>query len=80
VDNVCYFLVTTSYCCGTYPNYQAENFCLITEMKDPRVRSRILELSQEAEILVPTCHGAYVPARIAFHLTTQDKESKVGGF
>jgi hypothetical protein len=38
----------------------------MADVRDPRVRPRILELAQESEILVPTCSGAYVPAGIAF--------------
>jgi len=44
----------------------ASGGCTITEMKDPQVRSRILELAKDNEILVPTCSGAYIPAGIAF--------------
>jgi hypothetical protein len=35
-------------------------------MKDPHVRSRLLALAEDNDILVPTRGGAYVPARIAF--------------
>ncbi len=48
-------------------------------MKDPRTRSRILELAEDNEILVPTCSGAYVPARIAFRDRKGEKGSDNGG-
>jgi hypothetical protein len=48
-------------------------------MKDPRTRSRILELAEDNEILVPTCSGAYVPARIAFRDRKGKKGSHNGG-
>jgi hypothetical protein len=35
-------------------------------MKEPAIRLRVLELAEDSEILVPTCTGAYIPARIAF--------------
>ena len=45
-------------------------------MKDPRTRTRILELAEENEILVPTCGGAYVPAEVALR---QHKEWTIDG-
>jgi len=66
VDNECDSLVAFTVCCGKYPNYTNNGLCGIAEMKDPRIRSRILDLAKNNEILVPTCSGAYVPARIAF--------------
>jgi hypothetical protein len=60
-------LLPIAVCCGKYPTYiDSGALCVITEMKEPHVRSRILELALENEILVPTCTGAYVPARTAF--------------
>lgn len=44
----------------------ARGSCAFTEMKDPHVRSRLLALAEDNDILVPTRGGAYVPARIAF--------------
>jgi hypothetical protein len=77
-DNECDYLTAISVCCGQYPNYQVSDLCLITEMKDPGVRSRIAELAEEegSEILVRTCSGAYIPARIAFRA---HKERNNGG-
>jgi hypothetical protein len=65
-DNECDMLLPISTCCGKFPSYVQGGLCVITEMKDPRVRSHILELAKDNEILVPTCNGAYVPARLAF--------------
>jgi hypothetical protein len=65
VDNECDMLLPISVCCGKFPSYVQGGLCVITEMKDLRVRSRILELAMDNEILVPTCNGAYVPARVA---------------
>ena len=59
-------LVPNSFCCDKYHIPLPEDSCLFTEMKDPHARSRLLELAEENDILVPTCSGAYVPARIAF--------------
>jgi hypothetical protein len=64
--NECDMLIPISVCCGKYPNNIQGDYCVIVEMKEPRVRSRILELALDNQILVPTCTGAYVPARIAF--------------
>jgi hypothetical protein len=76
-DN-CQSLVPVSICCGAYTNYAAGGDpCLITEMRDPRNKARILELAEEYEILVPICSGAYVPARIA--LAEHKKKGKDNG-
>jgi len=61
-----FVLVPTSFCCDKYHIPLPTDPCLFTEMRDPHVRSRLLELAEENDILVPTCSGAYVPARIAF--------------
>jgi len=61
----CVVLVPTSFCCGRYHIPLPQDACLITEAKDPHARSRLLELAEENDILVPTCSGAYVPAGIA---------------
>jgi hypothetical protein len=65
-------------CCGRLTSLQdlGSGTCLITEMRDDRFKSRILEFAEENEILVPTCSGAYVPARIAFR---QGKTRENGG-
>ncbi len=65
-SNECDMLIPISTCCGKGGTYVVGGTCLITEMKDPHVRARILELARDTEILVPTCGGAYVPARLAF--------------
>jgi hypothetical protein len=67
IDNeeTCMVLVRTTYCCGKYNIPTPTDQCLFTEMKSPGIRSRLLELAEENDILVPTCSGAYVPARIA---------------
>jgi len=68
IDNEgsCYEVISEPACCGKFVSRLRGDPCLITEMRDPRVRARILELAESYEILVPTCSGAYVPARIAF--------------
>jgi hypothetical protein len=65
-----------SYCCGKYPINTPIDPCLFAEMKNPLVRARILELAEDIEILIPTCGGAYAPARIAFR---DHKEPGHGG-
>lgn len=67
IDNgeSCVVLEPTSYCCGKYHIPLPMDSCLITEMKDPHARVRLLELAEENDILVPTCSGAYVPATVA---------------
>ena len=65
LEGPCVYLGYTSWCCGQYMNVQVQGRCLLAEMKGKRVRSRILELAKKNEIVVPTCSGAYVPARIA---------------
>jgi hypothetical protein len=45
-------------------------------MRDPRARSRLLELAEENDLLIPTCSGSYVPAKIAFR---QRKDKQDGG-
>jgi uncharacterized protein (UPF0297 family) len=74
VDNDidCQMLLRVSNCCGQYFGYAAGGDpCVITEMRDPRKRARILELVEGNEILVPTCGGAYVPAKIALREAKQ---------
>jgi hypothetical protein len=68
VDNEasCMTMQIVSFCCGKYPINTPIDPCLITKMNNPLVRRRILELAEDNEILVPTCNGAYVPAKIAF--------------
>jgi hypothetical protein len=73
----CETLLPISVCCGRYGNYQDSGAnCSLAKMKDPAVRSRLVELAKSNEILVPTCSGAYVPARIAFQ---QHKRIDDGG-
>jgi hypothetical protein len=52
--------------CKGYDVAEPGDDCLITELREPGVKSRILELAEADEILIPTCSGAYIPARIAF--------------
>jgi hypothetical protein len=73
---VCNILAPVSYCCGRFPIDAPSDPCAFTKMRDPLVRSRILELAEENDILIPTCSGAYVPARIAFR---EHKEKDNGG-
>lgn len=62
----CQYFVKISWCCGAYQNWSSPSNCLMTEMNDRSLRQRIFTLAKEEEILVPTCHGAYIPAMIAF--------------
>ncbi|HVN17561.1 MAG TPA: hypothetical protein VMU05_02285 [Dongiaceae bacterium] len=52
-------------CKGYDASEPGDNWCLSAEMKEPQARKRILELAQLNKILVPTCSGAYVPAKVA---------------
>jgi len=72
----CTMLVPYNVCCNAYPNYQVGGGCSMAEMKSPRVRRRILELAEENEILVPTCSGAYIPARIAFRQYHEARDAR----
>lgn len=54
------------FCCNHFVINVPNGVCLFTKMREPRVRSRILELSKKNTILVPTCTGAYIPATVAF--------------
>jgi len=62
----CVLFETKSFCCGRYNILlDPADVCLIGELRNPRVTSRILEFAKDNEILVPTCQGAYLPAEIA---------------
>jgi hypothetical protein len=75
-EDPCTVLTPISSCCGAYQNYQGGGPCLFTEMRSPSIRLQMLELARNNEILVPTCSGAYIPARIAFR---ERKEKDNGG-
>lgn len=65
-EDYCDMLIAFPVCCGKYNALvDTGDPCLITELRDRRNRSRILELAIDDEILVPSCSGAYIPARIA---------------
>lgn len=64
------------FCCNHFVINVPNGVCLFTKMREPRVRSRMLELSKKNTILVPTCTGAYIPARVAFK---GDEEKSNGG-
>jgi hypothetical protein len=69
IDNEedCEVLVPITVCCGKYATYEdGGDNCAFAKMKEPNVRSQLVELAKDNEILVPTCKGAYVPTRIAF--------------
>jgi len=68
IDNeeFCDLLIPVAVCCGKYPTLEDTGAqCLLAEFRDKQKRSQILELASEYDILVPTCVGAYVPAKIA---------------
>lgn len=50
-------------CCGI-PTDELTSLgnCEISELKNPEVRSRTLELAKRVRLLIPTCQGIYVPA------------------
>jgi hypothetical protein len=75
----CYVLEPIGYCCGKYRATWPIDPCMITEMKDPHFRSRILEIAEENDVLVPTCNGAYLPARIALG-QSREREKEDGSF
>jgi hypothetical protein len=64
-EDQCNILDPETFCCGKY-NIPLDpgDPCGLAEMKDPHVRSRLLELAEDNEILVPTCRGAYLPVEI----------------
>ncbi|MFZ0318094.1 MAG: hypothetical protein WAL56_03135 [Candidatus Sulfotelmatobacter sp.] len=72
----CAVMQSVSYCCAKYPINTPIEPCLITEMKNPFTRDRILELAEDNDILVPTCSGAYLSAKMAFE---NHKERGDGG-
>jgi hypothetical protein len=75
-EDQCQILEPESFCCGKYNIYiDPGDPCGFAEMRDPRVRSRLLELAEDNEILVPTCRGAYLPATVAL----RGRKEKVGG-
>jgi hypothetical protein len=79
-QGACTFLNPIHICCGAYANYITGSGCAVAEMRDPRVQSHILELAERSQILVPTCSGAYVPARIAFRQYKEKEDKENGGF
>ena len=62
----CALLQSFATCCNTYFEYLPVDGCLFAEMRSTGVRSKLLELAREREILVPNCTGAYVPASTVF--------------
>jgi hypothetical protein len=76
-EEVCQMLQPILACCGQYGNYTSGSACLITKLRDPDTRSRILELAEGNQILVPTCDGAYVPAAIALRDRSKRKDGSL---
>jgi hypothetical protein len=68
ISGPCDAMFPVSICCGRFDNFQdlGSGTCLFTEMRDKGFKAHIMELARENEILVPTCSGAYVPARVVF--------------
>jgi len=52
------------------------DYCNFTDLKREPMRSRILELAKERDLIVPTCSGAYAPARMVLR---PDEERSHGG-
>jgi len=56
-------------CCGL--NYgttcNVVGFCTQAELKDPTVRTRILELAKNASVLISTCRGDFMPVEAALN-------------
>ena len=46
-------------CCGGYVPTMVGilDYCYYTELRDPRVQERLVELSSESAVYVPTCDG-----------------------
>jgi len=42
-------------------------FCTQAELKDPTVRTRILELAKNASVLISTCRGDFMPVEAALN-------------
>lgn len=59
---LCIDLQYGTWCCGAYQNYVDTGDCIYAEVRHDPLKSRILELAKERDILVPTCGSAYVPA------------------
>jgi hypothetical protein len=82
--NVCVPVNPITICSGVHNSckgYDAaepgDDYCLSAEMKEPGAKSRILELAKINQILVPTCSGAYVPAKAAFR--EKSERERIGG-
>lgn len=64
----CYSFVSTSTnCCGIYQIYYDYSpwGCFWTKLQDAKFESKLAQLNQTEEILVPSCNGAYIPFQTA---------------
>ena len=78
-DEECESFTATTFCCGALTHYEQDGWdCFGTEMQNASVQKHLLELAKTNEVLVPTCHGAYVPARIAFRQRKHEKNNVDG--
>jgi hypothetical protein len=75
-DYPCIDLQYDMWCCGAYKSYIDAGDCIYAEVRHQPLKSRILELAKERDILVPTCGGAYVPAGVVLRA---DREKSSGG-
>lgn len=65
IDNVCWYFESVQVCCGAYANYAPTGgTCGLAKYNEKELRSKLVQLSQNSELLVPNCSGAYVPARL----------------
>ena len=71
----CVNMQPTTWCCGAYQSYYILDYCIFTDLQREPMRSRILELAKERDLIVPTC-GAYAPARMVLR---PDEERSHGG-
>jgi hypothetical protein len=63
-------------CCGFAVTVWIPNGnCGIAELKDKKVRSQLLILARTTNILIPTCTGSYLPARIVLANEKQNHAS-----
>jgi hypothetical protein len=77
LGEVCSYVKTQTFCCGAYQIqvYGGSN-CIMTEYRDQKTSSKVLELARENEILIPSCSGALVPARLVLRSNVKHNSEK----